>query len=42
MAENPLIGWFPLLGTPDYPMRDTGLSGVPVDRWSGVDVATSR
>jgi hypothetical protein len=34
-AENPLIGYFSILG-------GTGLSSAPVDRWPGADVATSR
>jgi hypothetical protein len=40
--KNHVIGWFPVLGTPDHPVGGTGLSGALVDRWPSDDVAASR
>jgi hypothetical protein len=42
VTENPLIGWFPLLGALDYSVQGTGLSSKPIDSWPGANVTTSR
>jgi hypothetical protein len=41
-TKNPLIGYFLLLGAPDYPVGSTGPSGASFDRWPEANVATSR
>jgi hypothetical protein len=41
-TENPLIGYFLLLGAPDCPVCGNKPSDAPCDRWSKADVAISR